>query len=167
MAVAVYGVLGLSWALAPYGAFILLTAALALTDLDAMRIVDRLNLRGSAISIVGRGVASLFDGQFNEFLRGLGGGAIYFGGALLLFLLVRGNGFGAGDVKLAPLLGVFTSYLGWEVLGRGVLGTAIIGGVLALFALAFMAANRNTELPYGPAMILGAWVAIALAGVGS
>jgi leader peptidase (prepilin peptidase)/N-methyltransferase len=118
MAVAVYGVLGLSWALAPYGAFILLTAALALTDLDAMRIVDRLNLRGSAISIVGLGVASLFDGQFNEFLRGLGGGAIYFGGALLLFLLVRGNGFGAGDVKLAPLLGVFTSYLGWEVLGR-------------------------------------------------
>lgn len=167
MAAAVYNLLNLSWALIPYAAFILLTAALALTDLDAMRIVDRLNLRGSGFSILGLGATSLLDRRFDDFLRGLAGGGAYFGGALLLFLLVRGNGFGAGDVKLAPLLGVFSAYLGWEVLGRGVLSTAIIGGVLALFALAFMAAKRNTELPYGPAMILGAWVAIALAGVGS
>lgn len=165
--VGVYLAVGPSWALIPYAGFVLVTAALALTDIDAMRIVDRINLRGSAILIAGLGLAALLDSQLTDYLRALGGGLAYFGGALALFLVVRGNGFGAGDVKLAPLLGVFTTYLGWHVLGRSVLGTAVIGGVLALFAVAFMAAKRNTELPYGPAMILGAWVALVLAGVGS
>lgn len=164
---AIFGVFGASWLLVPYAGFVLLSTALALTDIDAMRIVDRLNLRGTAIVVVALGAASLLDDRLSDFVRGLAGGAVYFGGSLLLFLLVRGKGFGAGDVKLAPLLGVFTTYLGWEVLARSVFSTAIIGGLLALFAIAFMAAKRNTELPYGPAMILGSWVAILLAGVGS
>ncbi len=167
MAVGIYGVVGTSWALVPYAGFILLTTALALTDIDAMRIVDRLNLRGTAILAAALGATSLLDDRFSDFLRGLAGGAAYFAGSLLLFLLVRGRGFGAGDVKLAPLLGVFTTYLGWEVLVRSVFGTAIIGGLLALGAIIFMAAKRNTELPYGPAMILGSWVAIVVVGVGS
>ncbi len=167
MAVAIYEVIGTSWALVPYAGFILLTMALGLTDIDAMRIVDRLNLRGTAMVVAALGATSLIDNRFSDFLRGLGGGAVYFGGSLLLLLLVRGKGFGAGDVKLAPLLGVFTTYLGWEILARSVFSTAIIGGLLALFAIAFMAAKRNTELPYGPAMILGSWVAIVMVGVGS
>lgn len=167
MAMGVYVVFGPSWALIPYAGFVLLTAALTITDIDAMRIVDRLNIRGSAILILVLGVTSLLDDRFSDFLRGLSGGGAYFAGAFLLFLLVRGNGFGAGDVKLAPLLGVFTAYLGWDILGRAVFSTAIIGGVLALFAIAFMAAKRKTELPYGPAMVLGSWVAIWLAGIGT
>lgn len=166
-AICLYWAFGLEWTLLPYLGFLLLTTALALTDIDAMRIVDRLNLRGSGLAIGGLGIVSIANEQTTEFLRGLAGGAAYFGATFVLFLLVRGNGFGAGDVKLAPVLGVFTTYLGWEVLGRSVVSTALIGGVLALFALAFMAAKRDTELPYGPAMILGSWVALALFGVGS
>lgn len=167
MAVGVFSVLGVLWTLIPYTGFVLLTTALCLTDIDAMRIVDRLNLRGSAILIGLLGLTALLDDRLPDFLLGLGGGAAYFAGALLLFLLVRGNGFGAGDVKLAPLLGVFTGFLGWGVLGRSLVATAVIGGVLAVFALVFMAARRNTELPYGPAMIIGSWLSIVLAGVGT
>lgn len=145
--------------------FALLTTSLMVTDIDTLRIVDRLNIRGSAILIVLLGVLALSDSRLPEFGRSLLGGLAYFLGTLVLFLIVRGRGFGAGDVKLAPLLGVFTTYLGWNVLGRALVSTAIIGGVLAIFAILFSAAKRDTELPYGPAMILGAWVAIAGIGV--
>jgi leader peptidase (prepilin peptidase)/N-methyltransferase len=156
---------GPTWLLLPYAGFLLLTAAVGITDIDAMRIVDRLNLRGSAIAIIILGAVAVLGGGVEDFPRSLGGGVAYFLGALLLFIIGRGNGFGAGDVKLAPLLGVFTTYLGWVVLGRAVVATAFIGGLLAVGALLFSEAKRDTELPYGPAMILGAWLAIFLFGI--
>jgi leader peptidase (prepilin peptidase) / N-methyltransferase len=156
---------GVGWVLIPFAGFLLLTAALMLTDIDDMRIVDRLNLRGSAFLIVALGLISLAIGELPSFWRGLGGGAAYFAGSLLLFVLARGNGFGAGDVKLSPLLGVFTTYFSWTILARSVLATAFIGGILAVAVLLFSEAKRDTELPYGPAMILGAWLAIISVGI--
>lgn len=167
VAVGFAATLGVSVALVPFAGFLTLTAALMITDIDSMRIVDRLNLRGSPALIVALGVSSLIDGTVASFGRGLLGGLAYFGGAFALFAIVRGRGFGAGDVKLAPLLGVFTGYLGWEVLGRGVFTTALIGGLGAVVALIFFRATKETELPYGPAMILGSWIAVILAGMGS
>jgi leader peptidase (prepilin peptidase)/N-methyltransferase len=157
--------LGDSWLLIPFGGFLLLTTALMLTDIDEMRIVDRLNLRGSALLVLALGLAALVSGELPTYWRGLAGGAAYFAGALLLFVLARGNGFGAGDVKLAPLLGVFTTYFSWTILARSVIATAFIGGVLAVAVLVFSEAKRDTELPYGPAMILGAWLAIVSVGI--
>jgi leader peptidase (prepilin peptidase) / N-methyltransferase len=157
--------IGVSWLLVPFGGFLLLTAALVLTDIDEMRIVDRLNLRGSALLVLALGVAALVVGDLPAYWRSLGGGAAYFAGALLLFVLARGNGFGAGDVKLAPLLGAFTTYFSWTILARSVIATAFIGGILAVAVLVFSEAKRDTELPYGPAMILGAWLAVVSVGI--
>ena len=159
--------LGWSWLLVPYLTFLLLTMALVVTDLEAFRIVDRLNLRGTAGLFVLLALATAAIGDWGDLARGLGGAAAYFAGASLLFLLVRGRGFGAGDVKLAVQLGLFTAYLGWSVLGWAVFGTALIGGVVALILIVGGAASRKTELPYGPPMILGAWTAIVMVGVGA
>jgi leader peptidase (prepilin peptidase)/N-methyltransferase len=159
--------LGPVWALFPYAGFLLLTTALIVTDIDSMRIVDRLNLRGSVLLIVLLGVSSALDQTVPSYGRALLGGVAFFGGSFLLFALVRGRGFGAGDVKLAAVLGVFSGYLGWVVLGRAAFFTASLGGLVAIVALAFFKARRDTELPYGPSMILGAWIAIVVAGIGS
>ena len=155
------------WILLSYLGFLLLTSALIVTDLEAFRITDRLNLRGTvALFVVLAGAAAL-TGTLPGLLRGIGGAAAYLGGTSLLFLAVRGRGFGAGDVKLSVQLGLYTAYLGWSVLGWAVFATAVIGGVVAVVLLVAGRANRRTELPYGPPMILGAWTAIAMVGVGA
>ena len=162
-----FNLFGLDWALIPYFGFLLLTMALLVTDLEDFRIVDRLNLRGSAILALVLAVVALATGNGDALLRGFGGSLAYFAGATLLFLAVRGRGFGAGDVKLAPLLGLFTGYISWGTLGWSVLATALIGGVVAFGMLIAGTARMKTELPYGPPMILGAWLAAVLAGIGT
>jgi len=176
--------LGLVWALIPYLGFLWLTLALGITDIDAFRIVDRLNVRGTVILVLALGVASLADGDGGAWVRAILGGLAYFAGTNLLFLAVRGRGFGYGDVKLSAQLGVFTAYLSWGTLGWSVFLTAVIGGVISIGALAagLVARSRQrktgsqevsvrdamrAEVPYGPAMILGAWVAIVLVGLGA
>lgn len=159
--------LGWGWLLVPYLAFLALTMALVVTDLEAFRIVDRLNLRGTLGLFLLLLAATAIEGGWGALARGVGGAAAYFAGASLLFILVRGKGFGAGDVKLAVQLGLFTAYLGWSVLGWAVFATAIIGGVVAVVLIVAGAASRKTELPYGPPMILGAWTAIVMVGVGA
>jgi leader peptidase (prepilin peptidase)/N-methyltransferase len=176
--------IGPDWALIPYLGFLLLTIALGITDIDAFRIVDRLNIPGTVILVLALGAASWADGRPGDWGRGLLGGLAYFVGTNLLFLLVRGRGFGYGDVKLSVQLGVFTAYLSWGTLGWAVFLTALIGGLISFGVLgAGMASHARRrrageadtsirdvmkiELPYGPAMILGAWLAIVLAGLGA
>lgn len=158
---------GLGWELVPYLGFLVLGMALIVTDLETFRIVDRLNIPGTAILAILLLGAALITGNLGSLLRGAGGAALYFAGTSLVFLAVRGQGFGAGDVKLSLQLGLFTGYLGWSVLGWAVFATAMIGGALALILVASGQAGRRTELPYGPPMILGAWTAIAMVGVGA
>ncbi|HZD23882.1 MAG TPA: A24 family peptidase [Acidimicrobiia bacterium] len=158
---------GVGWELVPYLAFLLLSAALVITDLESFRITDRLNIRGTGVLIVLLAIAAVLTDNLDALIRGLAGAVAYFAGTSLLFIVVRGRGFGAGDVKLAVQLGLFTAYLGWNVLGWAVFATAMIGGVIALVLLLGGAATRETELPYGPPMIIGAWTAIAMVGVGA
>lgn len=156
-----------TWELVPYLLFLTLSMALVITDLESFRIVDRLNLAGTLIIAVVLTITALVGGELDRILRGLGGAALYFAGTSLVFIAVRGRGFGAGDVKLSLQLGLFTAYLGWSVLGWAAFWTAMIGGVVALLLILSGKAGRRTELPYGPPMILGAWTAIAMVGVGA
>ncbi len=158
---------GIAWPLVPYIGFLLLSMALLVTDLEEFRIVDRLNLRGSVVLAVGLGIAALIDGSLDSLWRGLLGAVAYFAGATALWLLVRGRGFGAGDVKLAPQLGLFAAFVSWGTLGWAVFATALIGGVIAIGMIALGAAKLKTELPYGPPMVIGAWLAIVMAGIGA
>ena len=184
LALGLANTVGAVWALLPYLGFLCLSLALALTDIDAFRIVDRLNLRGTPLLIGLLGLAALADGTEEALVRGLLGGAAYFLGTNLVFLVARGQGFGYGDVKLSAQLGVFTAYLSWGALGWSVFITALVGGLLSLVVLAAGLVGRSrakragepestireamrTELPYGPAMIVGAWSAIILAGLGA
>lgn len=157
--------LGVNWVLLAYLAFLFLSMALLVSDIQAFRIVDRLNLRGTVVLVAALVITALADGSAQALGRALLGATAYFAGSLLLYLAVKGQGFGAGDVKLAPQLGLFTAYLSWGALGWAVFTTAMLGGAFAVVMMLAGRAGMKSELPYGPPMIIGAWISIALAGL--
>jgi len=66
VAVGFANTIGIAWPLVPYFGFLLLSMALLVTDLEELRIVDRLNLRGSAVLVVGFGISTLIDGSLDS-----------------------------------------------------------------------------------------------------
>ena len=191
VAVGFANTIGHHWVLVAYMGFLLLTLALGITDVDSLRIVDRLNLRGTAVLALILALTSLVDGNISSMGRAALAAAAYLVGTGLVYAIVRGRGFGFGDVKLSVQLGLFSGYISWGTLGWSVLLTALIGGFLSIAVLiAGAVASRSrtrglleagsendesltvrdamkAELPYGPAMILGCWLAIILAGLGA
>jgi leader peptidase (prepilin peptidase)/N-methyltransferase len=67
---------------------------------------------------------------------------------------------GFGDVKLAGVLGLHLGYLGWSTLVVGGALGFFLGGIYGALAMVVGKATRKTMVPYGPFMILGAFVAI-------
>ncbi len=73
-------------------------------------------------------------------------------------------GLGFGDVKLLGLLGLLLGWLGWGVLLTGVFLGLLTGAVVSLGLLATRRAGWRTAIPFGPPLLAGAVVALALAG---
>ncbi len=95
------------------------------------------------------------------YVRSFGGGGVGFGAMLLVYGVARGR-LGAGDVKLAALLGVA---LGFPHVISGLLLGFVLGGLAAVTLLALRVKGRGDTMPYGPALIVGA-TAILLGGTG-
>jgi leader peptidase (prepilin peptidase)/N-methyltransferase len=83
-------------------------------------------------------------------------GALYF--ALMLVLSLIG-GLGMGDVKLAALLGVAGGFISAEAVLAQVILSFIAGGLVA--GVLWMIKRRG-RIPFGPFMLLGYWVVVAL-----
>jgi leader peptidase (prepilin peptidase) / N-methyltransferase len=126
---------------------------LAAIDLGAHRLPDALVLPAAAL------VAVLAVGTGTP-RAPLGGAALATGYAVLAVLPRSGLGF--GDVKLAGLLGTALALLGWAPLVRGTAFAFVLGGAAAVVLLATRRATRETHLPFGPAMLAGAWMAAVL-----
>lgn len=154
-------VVGLEWVLIGHLAFVAVTITLILTDLDHQRIPNRILYPGGSAAIAVLGVGALLDGTVGQFGRGLGGGVAYFAG-LLLLALIAGGGFGMGDVKLGALLGVFTGFWGWGQVLVAAIVAFVGGGLVSLVLLALRLKGRKDRIPFGPYLVVGAWVAIAV-----
>lgn len=152
-------VIGLEWALPAYLWFVGVTMALVLTDLDVKRIPNRIlypsTIVGTALLLFG----AVVDGKVGSFWRGLGGAGIYFALFFVIALVAKG-GFGFGDVKLAFFLGEYLAFQSWEVLGAGIALGITVGGAISLGLLVIRKVDRKTHIPFGPAMVAGAYAAL-------
>ena len=83
------------------------------------------------------------------------------GAAYLIVALLPGRGLGLGDVKLGAVLGFALGFLGWPALVAGVVLPHLINGPAALVLLLARRARRRTPLPFGPALLVGALLAVA------
>lgn len=136
--------------------------ALALADLACLRLPDPLVVAAAGAAALGLVPVALAGGTPERLLTALAGAAVSFAGYVLLALL-PGARLGFGDVKLAAALGLPLGWLGWPTLGLGLLLPHLLNGVVVLALLVAGRVRRDTPLPFGPAILAGAWLAVVLA----
>jgi leader peptidase (prepilin peptidase)/N-methyltransferase len=152
---------GLTWQLP---AFLLLAGTavlLAVVDLQHRVLPNRVLLPafvGGAVLLLG---AAAGTGAWGSLTRAVLGALALFA-VFLGLALISPSSLGMGDVKLAGLLGLYLGWLGWgAVLAGGVAGFLVQAGV-AVALLAARRVRRDSELPFGPAMLVGAALVMAL-----
>jgi leader peptidase (prepilin peptidase)/N-methyltransferase len=126
----------------------LLAALVALTviDLERQILPDVITLPG----IVAGVLASVVTGRVSWSTSLLG--VVVGGGLFLVIILASGGGMGAGDMKLAAMLGAF---LGWQVVLVSILIAVVGGGVLAVGVMASGRRGRKDPIPFGPFLAAG------------
>jgi leader peptidase (prepilin peptidase)/N-methyltransferase len=138
---------------------VLVTALVPITliDLQHRRIPNLITLP-AAVCAVAAGTALDPDGQLGRLAAGAGA-------ALFLFVpaLIRPDGMGMGDVKLAGVLGLCLGPAGAVALLVALLSGTVAGVVLA--ARSGVGEARRTAIPFGPYLAFGGVVAI-VAGQG-
>jgi leader peptidase (prepilin peptidase)/N-methyltransferase len=157
-------VFGLSWELP---AFLFLAAAgvlLAVIDLQHRLLPNRVVGPSIGIGAALLLVAAVAEAEWDALLRA-GLGAVVLFAAYLVLALISPRGLGMGDVKLAGLLGLHLGWIGWNAVLAGAFAGFVIQALLALVLLAGRRIGLRGELPFGPAMLLGAAVAIGWSGV--
>jgi leader peptidase (prepilin peptidase)/N-methyltransferase len=156
--VAVAARFGWSWELPAYLYLAAIAVALAAIDLDVMRLPDTIVLPSYLVAPALLTPAVITGQSWADALRGLVAAALLFAFYLVLALLPRGMGL--GDVKLAGLLGLYLGWLGWSSVAVGAFAGFLIGGVLGLLLMAARRAGRKSRIPFGPAMLAGAFLAV-------
>ncbi|MEV4690866.1 A24 family peptidase [Micromonospora echinospora] len=134
---------------------------LAVTDLTALRLPDPLVGLVAIGGGLGLAAATAATGEPRRLTVAVAGAAFSFIGYALLALLPRAR-LGFGDVKLAAALGLPLGWLGWPALRLGLLLPHVLAGVVVLVLLAAGRVRRDTPVPFGPAILGGAWLAAVL-----
>ena len=147
---------GLAWAA---GAAVVLGAV----DLASHRLPDRVTYPAIAVCAAAFLVDAAVLGSWDALVRALAAAAAAFVvGAGASALSPEGLGF--GDVKLLALIGLVLGWFGWGVLLAGVFLGLLTGGLVSLALLATRHAGWRTALPFGPPLLVGAVLALALMG---
>ncbi len=149
------------WAVPAFAYLAAVGLALALIDLDTHRLPNVIVLPSYPVLAALLTLASWGTGDWPALLRALiGGTALWAGYFALCLAYPRGMGF--GDVKLAGLLGGALAWLGWGAFAVGAFGAFLLGGVFSVVLLVTGRARRGTGIPFGPWMLLGAAVGVAV-----
>jgi leader peptidase (prepilin peptidase)/N-methyltransferase len=148
-----------AWAALPaYLLFAWLTVGLIWIDLDVHRLPVGLVVPTAGWLVGLLVVATLATGE-PRWVGALIGAAVM-GLVYLLLGVLPGGGVGGGDVRLAPVIGALLGWLSLAHVVVGLMAGFLIGGLAAIALLLLGRVGLKTSIAYGPAMCLGAWVAI-------
>lgn len=89
-------------------------------------------------------------------------GALALGAGYLALYALPGKNLGFGDVQLAVLLGLLLGYLGWQQVFWGALLPWLVNAPVLLILLASGRVSRRSRVPFGPSMLAGSVLAVAL-----
>jgi leader peptidase (prepilin peptidase)/N-methyltransferase len=132
---------------------------LGFIDLEVRRLPDALVLPAFAAVAALLVLCSAETHDWTALLRAVASA----GAATAAFLLAAlfspgGEGLGLGDVKLAGVLGGLLGWFSWSAAALGLLTGFVFGGLAALVLVLTRRAGRKSDMTFGPALILGAYV---------
>ena len=156
--VAVAARFGLSWELPAYLYLAAIGVALAAIDLDVQRLPDAIVRPSYAVAMVLLLPAAVAGPGWTPAIRGLIAAFLLYAFYWLLSWIPRGMGM--GDVKLAPLLGLYLGWLGWSSVAVGAFAGFLLGGVVGTALMAARMATRRSRIPFGPFMLAGTFLAV-------
>jgi leader peptidase (prepilin peptidase) / N-methyltransferase len=136
-----------------------ISIALAAIDLDVYRLPNAIVLPSYAVAAVLLVPACIVDGTGAPAIRAL----IAMAALWLFYFGLRAaypKGMGFGDVKLAGLLGLYLGWLGWSSVAVGAFAAFLVGGIVGVALMSLRRAGRRTAIPFGPAMLAGAFLAV-------
>jgi leader peptidase (prepilin peptidase)/N-methyltransferase len=137
-------------------------APLVVVDLAVHRLPDRLTYC-AAIGVwvllpLGSGFGSAW---VRSLLAGVAVAGLF---ALSTFVLGR-RGFGLGDAKLALSCAALLGWVGWPTVVVGLMAAFVASGLLSAVLLAVRRVRWSTHLPFGPFLVFGTVVGLALAAL--
>lgn len=139
---------------------------LAAVDLAVHRLPDRVLLPAVVAGATALLVDAAATGSWPALLRGVLAAGVAFALAAVV-RVASPEGLGFGDVKLLGLVGLLLGWAGWGVLLAGVFLGLLVGAAVSLLLVALRRAGWRTAVPFGPPLLAGAVLALALGGSGS
>jgi leader peptidase (prepilin peptidase) / N-methyltransferase len=146
-----------------YLALCVLGVVLGVVDVACKRLPHSLVWPATWISLIAFTAVAALTLRWSDLLRAVLAAAVLGAIYLCLFLVARG-GFGFGDVKLAILLGLFLGWLSWGAVLLGGLLPSLLNAPVLVGLLIARRISRHGSVPFGPAMLTGALVAIGISG---
>jgi leader peptidase (prepilin peptidase)/N-methyltransferase len=140
-----------------------LGVVLATIDLRTHRLPDDLVLPSYPVLAALLVLATVVDGTRHRLLVAVVAGALLWLAFGVIHLIPR-SGLGRGDVKLVGLLGGALGWFGPESVLFGLLAGITIAGCWAGFLLVSGRAHGQDQMAYGPHLLLGALLAVLVAG---
>lgn len=140
--------------------------AIFMTDLLYMIIPFSLNLLLFSLALFYRvGLTGFGIMQTADFVRallsGLGLGLLFLIIQMLTKMIKKVDGFGTGDIYLAPALGLL---LGWPKIVPGVFFSFVLGAVVGVILIMTGKKKLGQYLPFGPFLIAGTVIALVWGG---
>lgn len=154
---------GWSWELPAYLYLAVVAVLLAVVDLQHRLLPNRVVFPSDGIGALLLLLPAALTPAWGHLLRAVVAAVVLYV-VFWVLRLIYPAGMGGGDVKLAFLLGLYLGWLGWGAVVVGAVAGFAIQAVLAIALLVVRRVGMRTELPFGPAMLLGAAVAIGWAG---
>ena len=143
-------------------AFCILGAALVALvwiDLHEFRLPREITYTAFVLGSIALIVAALVNDEPERIWKAFVGAGLALAIMGLIYLGSRGQ-MGDGDVRLAPLLGLYLGYLHLGTVPVGLFFGFLIGAVVGVAAMAIGSAGRKTALPFGPFLAAGTVLAI-------
>jgi leader peptidase (prepilin peptidase) / N-methyltransferase len=128
-------------------------------DLRTQRLPREITYAGIGLGSIALTVAALVLDEPERIWMAALGAVIALVTMWLIYTLSRG-GMGDGDVRLAPLLGMFLGWINPGIVLPGLFFGFLAGAVVGVAMMTGKLAGRRTALPFGPFLALGTIVGI-------